>query len=175
MAQQTSQPETLTAIIESSRCAWRSKLGTASALGICCLAFLLAQSAQSQTYNIAWYKIAGGGGTSSNAPYSISGTIGQPDAGVSMSGGGFTVTGGFWSIISVVQTAGLPNLSISRSGASVLVSWPDTGNYTLQQTSSLAVPPGWATTGYTISTSNGTNSITITSPVGKLFFRLKNP
>jgi len=32
---------------------------------------------------------------------------------------------------------------------------------------------GWATSGYTISTSNGTNSITVTPPAGNLFFRLK--
>jgi hypothetical protein len=73
----------------------------------------------------------------------------------------------------VVQTAGLPNLTIIHSGNSVIISWPNTGSYTLQQNAILAISGGWATSGYSISTSNGTNSITITSATGNLFFRLK--
>jgi hypothetical protein len=46
-----------------------------------------------------------------------------------MSGGGYSVSGGFWSLINVVQTAGLPNLVISYSGTSVIVSWANTGSY----------------------------------------------
>ena len=61
-----------------------------------------------QNYSIDWYKIAGGGGTSTNGAYSLTGTIGQPDASSAMSGGNYSVTGGFWSLISVVQTAGAP-------------------------------------------------------------------
>jgi len=175
MTQSANRTRSAIIVGKNSRRSCSLKAGASVALGMWCWALLLAQSAQAQTYNIAWYKIAGGGGTSSNAPYSITGTIGQHDAGGPMSGGGFSVTGGFWSIISVVQTAGLPNLSISRSGASVLVSWPDTGSYTLQQNSNLAAPAGWKTSGYSINASNGTNSITITPPTGNLFFRLASP
>jgi hypothetical protein len=39
----------------------------------------------------------------------------------------------------------------------------------------VAAPAGWTATGYAITTSNGTNSITITPPTGRLFFRLKKP
>jgi hypothetical protein len=134
--------------------------------------------AQAQTYSISWYKVAGGGGTSAgtNGPvvYSVSGTIGQHDASSQMSGGNFALTGGFWSIISVVETPGVPNLSVSLSSGSVVVSWPDTGTYTLQQTSGLA-PANWQSSGYSVSTIDGTSSITITSPTGNLFFRLKSP
>jgi hypothetical protein len=128
-----------------------------------------------QNYTIDWYKISGGGGTSTGATYQVTGTIGQPDAGGAMSGGQYSVTGGFWALISVVQTAGLPNLTITHAGNSVIVSWPDTGSYTLQQNGNLSVPAGWVTSGYSINTINGTNSITITAPAGNLFFRLSNP
>lgn len=128
-----------------------------------------------QTYSVDWHKVAGGGGTSTNSQYTISGTIGQPDASGAMSSGQYSVTGGFWSLISVVQTAGLPNLTITHSGSTVTVSWPNTGSYTLQQNANLAVSGGWATSGYTITTASGTNSITLTSPTGNLFFRLSNP
>ena len=51
---------------------------------------------QAQSYAIPWWTVDGGGGTSSGGGYTLSGTIGQPDAGV-MGGGGYTLTGGFWS------------------------------------------------------------------------------
>ena len=92
-----------------------------------------------------------------------------------MTGGNYSLTGGFWSLISVVQTAGLPNLTIAHSGNSVIISWPNTGSYTFQQNGNLAASAGWTTSSYTINTSNGTNSITITPPTGNLFFRLTNP
>src|SRR5262245_41656697 len=63
-----------------------------------------ALTAGAQSYSIDWYKIAGGGGTSTGSVYSVSGTIGQPDAGPTMSGGNYSVDGGFWGFIAVVQT-----------------------------------------------------------------------
>ena len=75
----------------------------------------------------------------------------------------------------VVQTAGLPDLIIVPAGPnSVSVIWPDTGSYTLQQSSSLA-GGGWTASGYAVSTANVTNSITISPPTGNLFFRLSEP
>jgi hypothetical protein len=140
------------------------------------LAVMSISVTRSQSYSIDWYKVAGGGGTSTNAQYSLSGTIGQPDASGAMSGGNYSVTGGFWSLINVVQTPGLPNLVIVRNGTnSVKVLWPDpAGNtYTLQQNANLAVTIGWVTSGFTITNGFGTNFCTITPPVGNLFFRLK--
>ena len=129
-----------------------------------------------QSYSIDWYKVGGGGGTSTNGAYQVTGTIGQPDASGAMSGGIYSVTGGFWSLINVVQTPGVPNLIIVRTAPnSVKVLWPDaaTNTYTLQQTANLAVGNSWAASGYTITPANGTNSITVTPPTGNLFFRLK--
>jgi hypothetical protein len=54
----------------------------------------------------------------------------------------------------------------------VIVSWPDTGSYTLQQNGNLS-GGSWTTSGYSVITANGTNSVTITPPGGNLFFRLK--
>lgn len=142
------------------------------ASGLVVLGLLMPLIASAQNYSIVWYKIAGGGGTSSGGTYSVSGTIGQPDASGALSGGRYSLTGGFWSIIAVVQTIGLPDLIVSHSGNSVTVSWPDTGTFILQQNSNLAAGT-WSTSSYTINTANGTNSVTITSPSGNLFFRLK--
>ena len=68
--------------------------------------------------------------------------------------------------------AGLPNLVISFSAPNrVVVSWTNTGSYTLQQNSNLAGGT-WITNGSSITNSSGTNSITISPPTGNLFFRL---
>src|ERR1039458_1949248 len=111
-----------------------------------------------QSYSIDWYKIAGGGGTSAGATYQVTGTIGQPDASGAMTGGSYSLTGGFWSLISVVQMPGVPNLIIVPNGPnSVKILWPDTGSYTLQQNSNLAATAGWTTSGYTLSHSINDN------------------
>ncbi len=46
-------------------------------------------------YEITWHTIDGGGGTSTGGPYTLTGTIGQPDAG-EMGGGDYQLSGGFW-------------------------------------------------------------------------------
>ena len=59
-------------------------------------AALLAAPASAQ-FSIDWYTIDAGGGTSSGGGFTLSGTIGQPDAGPTLSGGAFELTGGFWA------------------------------------------------------------------------------
>ena len=58
---------------------------------------ILAAAASAQPFEIPSYTIDGGGGTSAGGVYSLSGTIGQPDADGPMTGGGFELTGGFWA------------------------------------------------------------------------------
>ena len=48
-------------------------------------------------YDLSWNTIDGGGAMfSTGGGYELGGTIGQPDAGVQLTGGTFTLTGGFW-------------------------------------------------------------------------------
>lgn len=62
----------------------------------CVVLIILFASAQAGAdYEISWYTIDGGGGTSSGGPYTLTGTIGQPDADWS-SGGNYEVLGGYW-------------------------------------------------------------------------------
>jgi hypothetical protein len=129
-----------------------------------------------QPYTIDWHRISGGGtsaGTNGSSVYSVSGTIGQSDAGATMTDGSFSVTGGFWSLIAIVQTIGSPTLTILHSGNSVLVSWPSPSTgFLLQQNSNLTAA-NWMTSGFTISDDGTNKSITINPPTGNLFFRLK--
>ncbi len=57
--------------------------------------FLLAAPTVFADYELTWSTIDGGGGTSSGGPYTLTGTIGQPDAG-EMAGGDYMLAGGFW-------------------------------------------------------------------------------
>jgi len=55
----------------------------------------LAQSGDG--YDLTWNTVDGGGATfSMGGSYTLGGTIGQPDAGV-LTGGGYTLVGGFWN------------------------------------------------------------------------------
>src|SRR5215468_2714595 len=97
-----------------------------------------------QSYSIDWFTIDGGGGTSTGGVYSITGTIGQPDAG-QMSGGNYSLTGGFWSLFAAVQTPGFPLLRVEKTTTNtVVVAWPypSTG-FSLQQ-NNLPHIGGWA-------------------------------
>lgn len=140
----------------------------------CFALFAFCFSAPAQNYSTDWHKIAGGGGQSTGAVFQVTGTIGQPDAGPVMTGGNYSVTGGFWSLISVVQTVGAPTLIITHSGNSVKILWPfpSTG-WTLEQSPDLT-STNWANSGG-VSNDGTNNSITLTSPPGRLFFRLYHP
>ncbi|SRR5581483_1193816 len=140
-----------------------SALWLAIALGVAA-----ALSTSAQSYSIDWYKIAGGGGSSTNGQFSLNGTIGQPDASGAMTGGNYSVTGGFWSLFSVVQTPGAPLLTITSVGNKVIVSWPlSATGWTLQTNNDLATG-NWGNYGPVVN-----NRITNSPPTGKLFFRLK--
>ncbi len=63
------------------------------------LSILFAANACGQTgerYDLTWSTIDGGGTTSSSERFTLTGTIGQPDAAYSASAG-FGIQGGFWS------------------------------------------------------------------------------
>jgi len=121
-----------------------------------------------QSYSIDWHKIAGGGGTSTNSQYSVSGTIGQPDASGTLAGGNYSLTGGFWSRFSVVQTPGAPLLSITYSGGQAVVSWPNSAaGWTLQTNTSLTSGNWGNYLGPVIN-----NTATNPPLAGQLFFRL---
>ena len=142
---------------------------------ICILHSVFCLRVQGQSYSVDWYKVAGGGGTSTGGTYQVSGTIGQPDASGAMSGGNYSVTGGFWALINVVQTPGAPTLYISRSNNVVTVYWQNVSGWNLIQSGNLTTPVGSWPASSSPTLSNGTNYLNVANPSGNLFFRLKNP
>ena len=135
---------------------------------LCALLSFAALTARGQ-YTLDWSKIAGGGGASSNAPFALTGTIGQPDAG-RMSGGGFNITGGFWAILTVVQTPGSPTLYITNAGPGQAVIWwsPSTTGFKLQHSPALG-------TGWTDSQSGTNNPVSVSIGLPARYYRLTQP
>ena len=88
---------------------------------------------------------------------------------VSAVSGAYSVTGGFWSLIQVVQTPGAPLLIITHVGNQAVVSWDSaiTG-WTLQTNSTLAIGTWGNYAGPVVN-----NRVTNAPPTGKVFFRLK--
>ena len=59
-------------------------------------------------YDLTWSTVDGGGGMfSMGGSYELGGTIGQPDAGT-LSGGSYTLEGGFWGGAAAIYRIYLP-------------------------------------------------------------------
>lgn len=130
-----------------------------------------------QNYTTDWYTIDGGGGTSTGGVYSVSGAIGQPDAGPTMSSGNFTVDGSFWGIIAALQMPGAPLLSIARTTTNtVAVSWPSPSpGWTLQQNTNGIATVNWSNAPETIRDNGTAKTLIISPPIANRFFRLFKP
>jgi hypothetical protein len=74
------------------------KLRRALSLSAAMLLCLLGASAQSGGgYDLSWWTIDGGGITFAvGGTFNLGGTVGQPDASNLLTGGGYSLTGGFW-------------------------------------------------------------------------------
>jgi hypothetical protein len=132
---------------------------------------LVCNSAFAQ-YSIDWFTVDGGGGTTSDGVYEISGTIGQPDAG-NLLAANFVIEGGFWSGFEPVQEPGAPGLTIERlSATSVLLSWPaPSAGFVLQECLGLG-QESWVNVPITPQVVNGRNQVVITPLAGQRFYRL---
>jgi hypothetical protein len=166
-------------------------LGPALALGV----LFLSQPAKAQVYSIDWFKLAGGGGTSTSAVYSISSTIGQHDAGteitnavlgpfhqapprflpkgIQANSAHYSLISGFWAIYAL-QTPGAPRLRIFLTSTNTaVVAWPapSTG-WTPQVSTDLSVTL-WQVPTQQVNVVGEENQILVSPPLGESFFRLR--
>lgn len=131
---------------------------------------LAAATAMAQTYTVDWSTIDGGGGSASGGAYVLSGTIGQPDAAPTMTGGAFALTGGFWGVFAVQVTDG-PTLNIEYVTPTQIRIWwaPDDPGWILQESANLPSSMCWSN-----SPSGATNPVGV--PASPLrFYRVFRP
>jgi hypothetical protein len=145
-------------------------------LSILSTVILFATPALGQSYSIDWHTIDGGGGTSTGGAYSVSGTIGQPDAGT-LSGGSYAINGGFWSLLSLVQTPGAPLLTITFSATNTaIISWPSpSAGFALQQNTNSMGSVNWGNVSAAIQDNGTVKYLIVDPPVGNRFYRLLKP
>ena len=143
-------------------------------VGAAAVLLVLTASVVRAQFSIDWSTIDGGGGTSTGGVYTVSGTVGQPDAGV-MSGGNYTLQGGYWSVIAAVQTAGAPTLAIFRTTTNtVVVSWPSPSTgWGLQQNTNSISSVNWSNVTGGFQDDGTTKSLIVNPPAGNRFYRLK--
>jgi len=93
-----------------------------------------------------------------------------------MSGGNFSLEGGFWSIIAAVQTPGAPLLRVVLTSTNtVIVAWPapSTG-FSLQQNAALG-STNWLGVTNSQALVGSETQVLISMPAGNRFYRLKSP
>ena len=137
------------------------------ALWLGCVALLLGiRQAGAQDYSLDWWD-ADAGGTSAGGVYTVSGTIGQPEAG--------NLSGGFWGAVASVQIPGTPpTITITLTSTNtVLLTWPSpSAGFVLQQGANLN-PSSWSNAGLKPTDDGTLLSVVLPSNPGSLFYRLK--
>jgi len=139
------------------------------------LTLWLVVTGASAQYAINWHKVSGGGGTSTGGVYSVSGTVGQHDAGGPMTGGNYSLAGGFWTLYAV-QTPGAPLINIRLTPTNTaMVYWPSpsTGFELLQNTN--LTTTNWVTPPEPVTDNGSIKFIIVNPPLGNRFYRLRSP
>jgi hypothetical protein len=119
-------------------------------------------------FDLSWNTIDGGGSTSpsTGGSYSLSGSIGQPDAG-SMAGGSYTVQGGFWYTPSVALLG-----HVTWEGR------PAQPHALQQLPITITLKMGSSETDYPLQTTDSSGYFTINPgnlPIGTYSWRVKGP
>lgn len=138
------------------------------------LTTLAATSVHSQTFTIDWFTVDGGGGASAGGGLALAGTMGQPDAGA-MNGGGFSLTGGFWSLHETGQSPPPLRLAIRRLGTSAVLSWPvSVTGFTLEYTTQLGSGI-WTTESVPLVDTLTEHTVSVPALSERRFHRLRKP
>jgi hypothetical protein len=83
-----------------------TRLAALAAVALVMLATAVLAESLLPAPDMNWYTVDHGGGTVSGDNFSLSGTIGQMDAGQALTGDNFSFTGGFWAGVQVKSCAG---------------------------------------------------------------------
>ena len=128
----------------------RSNIGLANgkdaciAVGlICLLVFTLAIQAQGDQYEVIWSTIGGGEMFSTGGQYGLDGTVGQPEAGTTLSGGDYTLAGGFWPGIEPVCGDAQHPYVRGDMNRDCYVNWADFTVFAAMWLSSGCTAPNW--------------------------------
>ena len=119
--------------------------------------------------------MSSGGGTSTNGTFSITGIIGQSDAGARLMGGVFAVEGGFWGAVTLLQTPGLPlSLQLLQASSTLVFSWPVTGEtYVLESSPVVGPAAAWIPVSALVESGAQYRFVLLPQQPGQRYFRLR--
>ncbi len=149
---------------------------TILSIAVAACAALTSHAQSGGPFDLKWSTIDSGGGTSRGGQFSLSGTIGQPDPGT-LAANQFKLEGGFWSGVSVVQTAGAPLLKIKLSGGGqAVLSWPVSATgFVLEETPSVGPLSVWSATPQAVMDTATEHTVTVPAAGVMKCYRLKHP
>jgi len=135
---------------------------------------LTMSAAPAQNFAVDRFVLSGGGGTSTNGAFSLTGTVGQPDAG-QMVGGSYALAGGFHSVALAIQTPGAPLLKITRAGNTFILTWPVASvDFVLEETPSFT-PRNWQAVATAFVINGAEFQVTVPAVPGTRYYRLRLP
>jgi hypothetical protein len=124
-------------------------------------------------FELRWSTVDGGGGTSSNQQFTVTGTIGQLDAG-RLAGGSFALEGGFWGGVSLLQTPRAPHLKIKFIvDRLAVISWPMSAMGFVLEESSAAGDGVWNATPQSIVDTATEHTVSVSAAGIFKYYRLK--
>jgi hypothetical protein len=142
-------------------------------IGFCC-----ATTNLHAEYSIQTFRIAGGGALNgSGGAYTLSGTIGQPEALGFLTGEPYSAIGGFWASPLSISNPAIPMLDVEQlKNGDIRVFWPlPATRLVLDQADSLtgtSQPNAWTQVAFPYQT-NASHVFIIVPPTKSRFYRLK--
>ncbi len=127
---------------------------------------------------IDWFTLDAAGGASASAIYLINSTAGQNDVGSSApASANYRIIPGFWALENLGPATGVPTLTITLSGANVILSWPSPSTgFILQHADTFStLPAAWANTPGAINDNGFIKSLTIPHNQAHIYYRLRRP
>jgi hypothetical protein len=127
---------------------------------------------------IDWFAFDAGGGAQSSANYVINSSASPAQVGPGVpSSANYRILPGFWALDNLGPATGLPELSITLSGANAVLSWPSPSTgFVLQHSDSLAAPPAaWTDTPGVVNDNGFIKRISIPPNLAGRFYRLRRP
>lgn len=141
----------------------------------CLLWAMTSPAAYGQSYSITSGNISAGGGTSSGGAYSVTGSIGQQDAGSTSGGGAYSFSGGFFGQYMALQQIGAPHIVIrTAAGGNVQVVWgANVLGWILQANAGELAPNSWVDVVGAPIVSGAEQFHQFAATGGRVFFRLR--
>lgn len=138
------------------------------------VAAFVAPAAGAQEFSIPWFSLAGTGGASSGGAFALAGST-SPVVSEPLSGGGFTMSGGIWSLAAVVASPAAPLLRIQPAPGGIVLAWPQLSDgFQLQESSSLTAPV-WNDVPAVPGVVGSEKQVILSAQPGHRFFRLHKP